>query len=215
MSIINFSNHTFKVEKIANLKVSDLVQLAEQNQPRLFVVHDPVIKASAVVIPDLALKVIRDLGLPPEHPATDVGLMGALRGRQITVKADQAANTVAKIARLSKAEFVIVTDHERTPTGLFIPNVVTQRLPQASMVHEHPGLELIIRQRIAENDLTGAIAQVEKRIKDFHSEKVNLDAPDPYICSGDDEDGPHHRNACPCPYHPGAACSKREVLTGP
>jgi hypothetical protein len=215
MPILNFSNQTFKVEKIANIKVEDLVQLAHQNQPRLFVVHDPVNKASAVVIPELVIKVVDELKLSPELPAADVGLMGALRGRQITVKADQPATTIAQLANLSKAEFVIVTDQQRTPTGLFVPNVVAERLPQASMVQERPDLQQIILERLAENDLTGAIAQVEKRIKDFHSEKVNQDAADPYICSGDNDDGPHHWNSCPCPYHPGAACGRREVLSKP
>ena len=58
MPILNFSNQTFKVEKIANVKVEDLVKLAHQNQPRLFVVHDPVQKTTAVVIPELVVKVI-------------------------------------------------------------------------------------------------------------------------------------------------------------
>jgi hypothetical protein len=39
MSILNFSNETFKIEKIANIRVDDLLQLALQNEPRLFVVH--------------------------------------------------------------------------------------------------------------------------------------------------------------------------------
>lgn len=213
MPILNFSNQTFKVEKIANIKVDDLVQLAQQNQPRLFVVHDPVQKTTAVVVPELVLKVVNKLQLPSQQRAADVGLMGVLRGRQITVKSDQPVGTVTRLANVSKVEFVIVTDEQRTPTGLFIPHLVAQRLPQARMVQEVPDLKQEILERLAENDLPGAIAQIEKRIKDFHSEKVNLDAPDPYFCSGDDEDGPHHRNSCPCPYHPLAACSKREVLT--
>jgi len=215
MPILNFSNQTFKVEQIANIKVEDLVRLANQNQPRLFVVHDPVQKTSAVVIPELVVKVVNKLHLPQQQRAADVGLMGVLRGCQVTVKSDQPAQTIAHLAKVSKAEFVIVTDQERSPTGLFIPHVVAQRLPQARLVQELPDLEKLIQELLAEDDLTGAIAQIEKRIKDFHSEKVNLDAPDPYICSGDEDDGPHHRNTCPCPYHPGAACSKREVLTGP
>jgi len=214
MSILNFSNHTFKVEKIASIKVEDLLKLVYQNQPRLFVVHDLALKTSAVVIPELVLKVVNELYLTPQQQAADAGLMGVLRRCQITVKADEPAETVARLARVAKAEFVIVTNQERIPTGLFIPHVVAQRLPQARMVQEVPDLERLIQEQLAKNDLTGAITQIKKRIKDFHSEKINLDAPDPYICSGDEEDGPHHRNSCPCPYHPGAACSKREVLTG-
>lgn len=214
MPILNFSNHTFKVEKIANIKVEDLVKLVDQNQTRLFVVHDPVLKTSAVVIPELVIKVVSKLNLRHEQLAADVGLMGVVGQCQITVKADQPAQSVAHLAKVSKAEFVIVTNQERLPTGLFIPNVVAERLPLARMVQEVPDLGQLVREELANDDLTAAIAQIEKRIKDFHSERVNLDAPDPYICSGDDEDGPHHRNSCPCPYHPQAACSKREVLTG-
>jgi hypothetical protein len=213
MPIINFSNQTFKVTTIDNIKVDDLMQLALQNQSCLFVVHDPAQKTSAVVIPELVFRVVNKLQLSPHQPALDVGLMCVVRGRQLTVKADQPAETVAKLARVSKAEFVIVTDRQQRPTGLFVPQVVAQRLPETRIVKAVPDLKLQIQQRLAQNDLTGAIAQIERRIKDFHSEKVNLDAPDPYICSGDEEDGPHHWNTCPCPYHPQAACSKREVLT--
>src|ERR1043166_7575938 len=199
MAILNFSNQTFKVEQIANITVDDLVRLAQQNQPRLFVVHDSVQKTSAVVIPELVLAVVNKLQLPAQQRAVDVGLMGVVRGCQITGKSDQPAGIVAYLANVSRADFVIVTDEQRTPAGLFIPGVVAQRLPEARMVQDMPDLRQEILQRLAVNDLTGALQRTEKRIKDFHSEKVNLDAPDPYICAGDEEDGPHHRNSCPCP----------------
>jgi hypothetical protein len=138
-----------------------------------------------------------------------------LRRRQITVKSDQPAETVAKLANMSHAEFVIVVNNQRTPNGLFIPNVVAEKLPQASMVQQMPHLRQEVELQIAAYNLTGAISHIEKIIKDFHSERINFDVPDPYICSGDEEDGPHNWNSCPCPYHPLAACGKREVLTRP
>src|SRR6266849_9005357 len=155
--ILNFSNQTFNVEEVSDIKVDDLVQLAGQNQPKLFVVHDPAHRVSAVVIPELVLMVVKALKLPANRSAADVGLMEVLRRRQITVKMDQPAQIVAKLANLSRAEFVIVTDHQRTPNGLFIPNVVAQRLPHSRMVQEVPNLQEVIEKRLAENDLIGAI----------------------------------------------------------
>ena len=215
MAIINFSNQTFKLVEVPDLKVDDLMQLATQNEPRLFVVHDPKHKASALVIPELVKKVVENAKLDRDQLATDVGLMGVLRRRQITVNGDQPAETVAKLANMSHAEFVIVVNNQRTPSGLFIPKVVAERLPHASMLQQMPSLQHEVQLQIAAYNLTGAISKIEKIIKDFHSERINLDVPDPYICSGDDEDGPHNWNSCPCPYHPSAACGKREVLTGP
>ena len=215
LSILNISNQTFKVEEVPDIKVEKLVQLAKQNQPRLFVVHDPAHCISAVVIPERVLTVVKELKLPGYQLAADVGLMGVLRQRQITVTKDQSAQTVARMANLSRAEFVIVRDQQHAPSGLFIPHVVAERLPHTRMVQEVPYFQKTIEDLLAENNLIGAISQIEKRIKDFHSERINLDAPDPYICGGDNEDGPHNRNSCPCPYHPGAPCAKREVLTRP
>ncbi|HEV2834997.1 MAG TPA: hypothetical protein VGW58_06755 [Pyrinomonadaceae bacterium] len=214
MAIINFSNQTFKLVEVPDLKVKDLMQLAKENQPRLFVVHDPKHKASALVIPELVRKVVEKANLAPSQLATD-GLIAVLRRRQITVKGDQPAETVAKLASMSHAEFVIVVNNQRAPSGLFIPNVVAKNLPHARMVQEMPGLQREVELHIASDNLTGAINKIEKIIKDFHSERINLDVPDPYICEGDEEDGAHTWNSCPCPYHPSAACGKREVLTRP
>jgi hypothetical protein len=157
--------------------------------------------------------VIKKFRLPNDESAVAVGLMDILRRKQITVHQEQPADRVVKLAASHKTFAIIAVNDYGVPVGILIPDVAIERLPDTGYAQSPFGFTSPIAHHINNGDLAGAISEINKRHQNFHSERFNLDASDPYICAGDEEDGSHNINACPCRYHPSAGCGRRQIAT--
>jgi hypothetical protein len=106
---------------------------------------------------------------------------------------------------------MVVNDHT-LPVGVFIPGLVAERLPNSHMViSSSQELQNAVRTALAAGDLVRAIEAIEGEHTEFHSETLNQNSPDPYVCENHGK--PHKRSKCPCDIHPGASCGRREVAS--
>jgi hypothetical protein len=211
IDILDFSWRGFTLVATPNATARELAELARQKQLSPFVFHDPLHRSSALVLPDAVTYAVGRLDIPYDEPAVPSGVLTLLREDQITVRRYQPASRVARLARERDAKIVVVVDEYETPVGLFVPSVVVERLPGSSMITtgSSSSLRQAVQQMVSAGDLVGAIESIEKEHTGFHSERLNLDAPDPYVC--EDHGKPHIQSRCPCDVHPSANCGRRRA----
>jgi hypothetical protein len=151
--------------------------------------------------------------LPGDLPAEAAGLVDLLRQDQMTVRQDLSASVVAGLAIWQGAGAVHVVDDERVPRGLFVPATVAERLPGASLLQDRsPWLREALDGSV--EGLPNAIAAVEDKLTEFHSERLNELGPSPNIC--EDHSLQHViPGKCPCKKHRDAPCGSREVAARP
>jgi hypothetical protein len=209
--IIHFAWQRFIPTQIQNVRVGQLYDLARKNPVQeLFVFNDPTHQLSALIIPELVTSIVDELNLPFWESAADVGLLDIIRQDHIAVHMNQPASVVTRLAAKMDAQTVIVVNDDAIPVGLFMPGVVAERLPQASILGQGSvNLRGTVSTQVASRDLAAAIASIEAEMLAFHSEFLNEHAPDPYVCEGFGT--PHKRTICPCDIHPAATCGKRLV----
>jgi hypothetical protein len=206
--ILDFSWQDFPTQLINQPKVGDLVLLCQDQQPRLFVAHDPVSRWCGVVVPDGVLALVDRLELPDDAPAFDIGLMGAVGQGQLTVRGNQPASTVAKLASVTNATCVIAVTEIEHPQGLFLPAVCAERLPRTSIVQNSSRFVQYVVGHAGSN-LVEAIAALESEHQSFHSETINQNPADPYVCKEGGID--HYVPFCKHdPPHPTGPCNRGE-----
>jgi hypothetical protein len=212
--IIQFSWRSFVPAQAPNVGVGQLYDLAQHHDPQLFVFHDSVHRLSALVIPNLVTQTIESLELPRSESAAAIGLLDLLRQDQMTVHMHQPAHLVARLVAWQGVHTTIVINDDAVPVGLFIPSAVVERLPNTSMLrNSSQELQDTVRTVLATpGGLARAIAAIEREHDEFHSESLNVNAPDPYVC--EDHGKPHKRSRCPCDIHPDAPCGRRGVTSG-
>jgi hypothetical protein len=212
--IIQFCWQDFKPVEVDDVEVRRLYNLSKEHDRDLFVLHDRIHRMSALVIPDLVTETVERLdllNLQGETSAAAIGLLDLLRQDQITVNFEQPASLVAIAAAWQQAEAVIAVDNNARPRGLFIPSVVAERLPQASLIQEQsPQFRQSVGQLSQLGYLAGAIVAIENKFDSFHSERLNHHAATPYICSGPE---PHMASSSFCDEHPNANHSMRNVAS--
>jgi hypothetical protein len=210
--ILDFSWRDFRPFERADASVGDLLYLAQQHSPDLYLFHDTAVRSSALIIPDQLIRVVEEFGMPRDESAIDSGLLTILRKDQLTVSSREPARFVTLVAEEKEAHAVIVTDPYRQdiPIGLFFPGVLQERLHDTSLVRES-SLVPAIKERMDEGDIVGAITAVEDKYDEFHSESLNFRRPNPYVCAGDE--GSHISSKCPCNLHPDASCKMRAVVS--
>ena len=211
--IIHFSWQWFIPTQIQNVRVGQLYDLALKKSmpnPELFVFHDPTHRLSALIIPDQVTHIVGVLDLPFWESAAAVGLLDIIRQDHITVHMNQPASLGTQMAAKMDGQTVIVVNDDAIPVGLFMPGVVAERLPQSSMLlQSSTDLQEAVSTQLDGGDLAEALASIEAEMLAFHSEGLNINAPDPYVCEG--LGAPHMRTNCPCDIHPTATCGRRLV----
>lgn len=212
MSIINFSSKVFQLVELDNVNVEQLGNLAGSHGSNLFVLHDRTNHFSAVIIPELVTFLLEKLELPPDDLAAPTGLLDALRQGQLTVREDQPASRVARLALGRRIDLVIVVNPNAAPVGLFVPSRVAEHLPGSTRIRQST---MSLSKRVQEmrdvKELPDILKEIEEEHTDFASERLNQVVADPFVCAGDKDDGSHYVNSCPCSYHLGGSCSRRGV----
>lgn len=214
--ILDFSLHQFKTISMEEAILSDLLEAGKQ-QSDLFVLRIVPKKFLALVIPEFLKELVEPLIQQDEAQrdatAAKIGLLDLLRQGQMVVDKSQPAHQVAELAARYEVETVIVVNDDDDPVGLFIPSVVIRRLIDSQPFNNaSEELRGKLRKRVAEFDLGGAIADLDGEFQRVHSESLNLNASDPYVCSS--TAGRHLVRKCPCKKHggdPHSSCRRRTV----
>lgn len=196
------------------ITVGQLYELAKYSPPEeLFVVHDPAVRRSALVVPETAIQMIDTLKLAHDEAVANVGLFDVIGSRQIEVDYQQPARLAIALAAWQKADVVFTVDDERRPIGLLVPQMLIETLPERSIIrHESsPRLQQAVSRLLAVGDLSGAIAAIETEHNYFHSESGMAQSRTPYLCAG--HGAQHLLSKCPCHDHPSANCQPRKIKT--
>jgi len=195
----------------ANPTVGDLVRLANRNDSALFVLHDPANRVSTLIVPEFIERVVNELRLADDVPAAQVGPLDLLRQRQLTAHPSQPASVVARISAWADADVVILVDDSALPVGLFMPSWAAVRIRRSSLLQSaSPELRNTVDDYIIRGQLDEAIDAIDRELRDFHSEGMNLVAPEPLVCNG--SNAPHTVSFCLCRRHPGATCGIRRIV---
>lgn len=202
LPIIQFCWHKFTPRSLTSATVGEIYNLCQVTPLDPFVFHDPAHRFSALVVPDGVCRIVDQLELPFWESASKIGLFDLIGQNQMHVHYQQPAALVAKIAVQSHEHVVLALDDGGRPVGVFVPAVAAERISQ---------VEYKFLANSGIRDLAASIADISSTRPEFHSELFNQNAPDPYICEGDAEDGSHVINYCPCSYHPGSVCGRRNV----
>ena len=157
------------------------------------------------------IQLVEALRLSPGDSALDTGLLDLLRQGQATVGANEPAGRVAWLATKYDIEVVIVVNDDGIPVGLFIPSIVTERLPQTmdKLQQSSPQLQYTIAHLTEENNLPGAIIALEGEHNQYRSERfsqLNIQA---FLCEDHGDPAKYHHIFRPsCTKHPGAKVRK-------
>jgi hypothetical protein len=209
-SIFNFSQQKFRLVHKDNVTVGQLETLANQHADKPFIFYDGIQREAACVVPARVKWAIEKFNLAPGEIAARTGIFDILRRNQGVVHRDQPSSRIAQFALSEDLDAVLVVGDKGEPAGLFLPGLVAERLPKTPFVKDllPPALRQQIQALKNLDDLPQAMAKIETQDVAFHSELVNEFGGEPYICEGD---GGHIRNSCPCPSHPFARCSRRQI----
>lgn len=202
--IHSFCWHEFHPVQISNCTVGSLNDIVtNRNSPELFVFHDPVERNVFLVIPEVIISSVTGLHIPMQENLKFTGLLDVLRQGQMMVHKDQPASQVIQLAVHTGIHVIIAVDDFTNPVGLFFPSLAVQRLPQTGL------FQSAFIQFNSLSDLPTAIMAFEASNADFHSERMNLAAPDPFVCSSGGRS--HTVSSCPCNVHPKGQCGRRKV----
>jgi hypothetical protein len=212
LSILDFSWRDFRPDVVEGVRVGELYDLARAHASELFVVHDRALRWTALVIPDVVTVTVERFDLSKDTPAVAVGMVDLLRRDQMSLSLECQASLAARLALWREATVVHAVEDDGTPRGLFIPDIVAERLPGASML-TGGSPELRESAQGPMGRLGEALAAIEAELPAFHSESLNSWGPSPYVCH--DHGLQHKVSFCPCDKHPEAVCARRAVATRP
>lgn len=208
LPLLDFSWQAFEPEFVEFPQVGDIYRLARAHESSLFVVHDRALRWTALVIPEVITTTIDRYNIPSSLPAVSVGLVELMRQGQMTYFAEHSAGLATQLALWQGVQVVHAVDEEGVPRGLFLPDVVAERLPDVLMNRGAPSLG-----RNAAggglSHLDATIQAIEGTFSEFHSELLTVFGPTPKVCQN--HGLPHKVSTCPCQTHPHAACSQRRV----
>lgn len=210
--VIDFSLKHFTPVRADNVTIGKLEELAVAHGDSPFVLYDAANRETACVIPEAIQWAVKKFDLDSNEIAAETGIFKVLRRNQAVVNRDQPASRIARLTSSQDVNAVIAVAADGTPEGVFLPGVVSERLHETHFVKNSlpPVLQTKI-QSFAGNIVKG-IDVIELHDVSFHSEKINVYGGEPYVCEGNQDDGPHVRNSCPCQYHPGAQCRRRKLF---
>ena len=207
--ILDFAWQDVRPVEFSNPQLGDIHAQCVQYGPELLLAHDVVNRWSALIIPEVVDRLVAEFEIPVTASATASGVVDVLRQGHITVSGDQPASMVVRLAQSMDAAVVVIADGADRPVGLFLPAVVAERLSRTSLVrHESSPFVQYVAER-AEGDLVAAISAIESEHTSFHSESLNQNVSDAYICDGGGI--PHHVAFCPHRPHPSGPCGHRRV----
>ena len=200
--ISNFCWQGFRPVEVSNISIGELVSLVNGRGP-FVIIHDRQYHLSAFVVPELMIQLVRALDLSLDGSAMATGLLDLLRQSQIVVGENEPASRVAKLAVEHDIEVVIAANRDLFPVGLFIPSVVTERLPHTTLFHQGSyQLRETVVQLTSVGDLPGVIRAIESEFISYHSELLTLQDIKLLIC--EDHGNEHSVFEAPCKDHPGA-----------
>jgi hypothetical protein len=208
IAISDFCWRDFSPLRESDPTVGALYDIAQRHLGSYFVLHDPVHLTCSLAIPEVITHVVDVSDLSRNERAAGAGLLSVLSHEQIWVHRSQPAEVVARLVASTNSQVVIAVEDDGSPTGVFIPSVVMERLPNTSLVRSaSPQLQQAVNQFLGSSDLVSMIQAIQNEYPGFHSENLNQHRPDPFVC--DDHGKPHILMRCPCDVHPGAACGRR------
>jgi len=207
--ILDFAWQDVSPVELSDPRLGDIHAQCMQYAPDLMLAHDVVNRWSALVIPEVVDRLMTEFGIPVTASATTSGVVDVLRQGHITVRGDQPASLVVRLAQSMDAAVVVIADGADRPVGLFLPAVVAERLSRTTLVrYESSPFVQYVADR-AEDDLVAAISAIESEHTSFHSESLNQNVSDAYLCDGGGI--PHHVAFCPHRPHPSGPCGRRHV----
>lgn len=209
LPIFNFCQQEFALVQDNDVTVGRLQDLAGQHGVKPFVFFDADHREAACVIPTAVEWAIKEFNLDAKEIAAETGIFEVLRRNQAVVHRAQPASRIAQLASSQQADAIVTVGDLGKPVGIFFPGIVAERLSETRVVKDLLSpLQTQIGALGGVHHLAEAIRVLEREGIDFHSEQVNYYGGEPYVCQAD---GGHFRNSCPCPYHPGASCGRRNL----
>jgi hypothetical protein len=212
--IFDFCQQKFNLVQSKNVTIGNLQEIAGQHGDDVFVLFDPVYRESACVIPEAVEWAVHKFQLAPNEIAAKTGIFKILRRNQAVVHRDQPAVRIAELASSEDVDAIVAVSDVAKPVGIFLPGIVAERLTKTRFVTDKlsSALQTQVRSLRGVGNLSQAIGALETQGLSFHSEKLNIYGGEPYVCDGGGAAGPHFRNSCPCRYHPGAGCRRRNIV---
>jgi hypothetical protein len=207
--ILDFAWQDVSPVEFSDPRLGEIHAQCIQYAPELILAHDVVNRWSILIIPEVVDRLVGQFEIPVTSSATASGVIDVLRQGHITVRGDQPASMVVRLAQSVDAAVVVIADGADRPVGLFLPAVVAKRLSRTSLVrYESSAFVQYVADR-AEDDLVAAMSAIEREHTSFHSELLNQNVSDAYICDGGGI--PHHVAFCPHRPHPSGPCGHRRV----
>ncbi len=199
--IVDFCWQSFQSVEISNSSIQELANLAGGPKP-FVVIYDRQYHFSALVIPELVTQLVNELDLSPQDSAIATGILDLLRQGQITVSESEPASRVAQLAVKHDIKVVLAVNHDALPVGLFVPHIVTERLPQTLLQQDSVQLQETVGRLTMVDDLPGAIKAIESENSRYRSELLSKQD---YVFLVCEDSGKYHVVLQPtCSEHPTA-----------
>jgi hypothetical protein len=180
-----------------------------EKKDRAFVLTDTTCWRSVLVAPSALRWAVEHGIVHRQDPIKESGFLDFLGCGQVVVAGDRPASAVAYLLKETTAGVALVVSPTLEAVGLFVPASIAERLPRASMFSQGSSrTRVLVQSALGVGDLPAAIATIESDFADFHSELLNFANPEETFCQGG---GGHSVAQCPCPQHPGAACTRLEI----
>lgn len=203
--IVDFCWQNFNPVEIWNLSVRELVDLAGRHDPKdpFVVVYNKQYHLPILVFDDVVAQLAESLKLPPDASALTTGLLDLLKQGQVTVRENEPASRVAWLAIEHDIEVVTAANDDAIPVGLFIPSIVTERLPKTTKLQQcSPHLQETIGRLTKVDDLPWAIMALEGELNQYGSERLKGQDIRRFQCQ--DHGKPHYIFRPKCENHPTA-----------
>lgn len=205
LTVTDFSSRKFPSILIEAPRLNDLDSAVDRFGGEPFVLATGPGRRAAFVHPGLYADLRQSSRLQGHELADACGVLDALAVGQLTVDHRASAVTVAAIAKTVHASVAVGVTEYGEAVGVFVPSWLVEVLPSTSVVVSAGLSEHVQHLLTLDGDLSNALALVEERLGDFHSERVNLTRPRPLECKWR---GGHLVARCPCQVHSGAPCAR-------